>query len=140
MSMDYDYQSENSKVRNITVKEQPISGFIQSIVSFFYPAVYGLAFIALSIIPNAPLGALPLILAGLALIGLIIWADGVVKCVSQIAKYFSKTAEVGLFILLVGPVLQVVIFMVFGVGMLAEMLPSSIVPTMVPTVMPVPEI
>ena len=120
---------EDGVVKDMKVNAPSNKGFWLSLAFFFSPLLYVIAVLiaALQDMTIAENPGLVYSLIGITILLVGLWASAIVRCVSEIARFYSVTGEVGLFILLVTPalwVMGVVVFVISQLATLGEMIPT----------------
>jgi hypothetical protein len=129
LSMNETSVTENGIVKDMRINAPSNKGLLLSVVFFFSPLIFVIYFIIAAIAEIDLTNNTPFyLLCAVTVFGIVgLWASGIVKSVSEIGRYYSSTAQVGLFIFLITPfmwsILGVVYFVSFFAAMLAKIAP-----------------
>lgn len=116
-------REEHNKVTGVSFSNRRVeSGIFYSILSFLSPfsAFLWFRFAPTFTTTEVMLSVLPWILFGITLF----WAAAVVKCVSDIARVYSKAGRYGLFLVLISPVLWLIAIVNYFYYYIQEVLSS----------------
>lgn len=91
--------------RDMRINAPSNKGLLAAMIFFFSPLLFVIYFIAASLMKVSMVeNPVLLLVSTVTVFGMVLlWAAGIVKCVSEIGRYYSATAEVGLFIFLITP-------------------------------------
>lgn len=116
--------TENGIVKDMRINAPSNKGLLLSIIFFFSPLIFVIYFLIASLNNIDVTGNTPFYflcaLTFFTIVGL--WASGIVKAVSEIGRYYSTTAQVGLFIFLITPFMWSAVGVIYFVSSIASIL------------------